>query len=106
MGLIHRKAMLFSANFAENWPMSARTGRNIYPFWNAKNRRPAKAFASAGPPYRAAEPGSPRRHIHHLAAIQHLVRLGAVEIALPGGDHDGGDAVADQVAERAGHADE
>ena len=40
-------------------------------------------------------------HIHQLSTIQHLDGLGAVEIALPGGDDNGGDAIADQIAERA-----
>src|SRR5437660_9658282 len=47
-----------------------------------------------------------RGHIDHFVAVEHLPCLGAVEIAFPGGDHDGRDAIADQVAERARHADE
>src|SRR6266481_3446040 len=47
-----------------------------------------------------------RGHIDHFVAVEHLPSLGSVEVAFPGGDDDGGDAIADQIAERARHADE
>src|SRR6266852_2574208 len=58
----------------------------------------------------AGASGSPlisaRRHVHQFVAVEHALRLGAVEIALPTRSDDGSHAVADQIAERAGHADE
>jgi hypothetical protein len=47
-----------------------------------------------------------RRHVDQFVAVKDVLGLGAVEVALPGRNDDGGDAVADQIAERARHADE
>jgi hypothetical protein len=45
-------------------------------------------------------------YVHHLNAVEHLMGLVTIEVAFPCRHHDGGDAVADQVAECARHADE
>src|SRR5882757_10614075 len=49
---------------------------------------------------------SARRDVDHFSAVEHAPRLVAIEIVFPCRDDDGRHAVADQVAERAGHADE
>jgi hypothetical protein len=51
-------------------------------------------------------PRSARGDVDKFGAIEHLASLFAIEIAFPGGNDDGCDAVADQIAERARHANE
>jgi hypothetical protein len=45
-------------------------------------------------------------HVDQLMAIEHLSGLGAVQVAFPGGNRGGRDAIADQVARGARHSDE
>jgi hypothetical protein len=42
-----------------------------------------------------------RRHIHQLGSVENPLRLGPIEIDFRCGHDNGGDAIADQIAERA-----
>jgi hypothetical protein len=42
-----------------------------------------------------------RRHIHQFFVLTNPLLLGVIEIVFPCGNHNGGDAIADQIAERA-----
>ena len=63
---------------------------------------PDSGFSPAGRPgMTVLDDALTCRNVHQFVAIEHALRVGEVEVAFPCGDDDGGDAIADQIAERA-----
>src|SRR5437763_9633511 len=67
---------------------------SVAAFPGARSRPSTDSAADAS--FACAEPRSARRHVDHDTAAENLFGLGMVEVLLPGGNHDGGHAIADQ----------